>query len=67
MPRNWRGRFPSEPATAAPVAQSAPGPDIDQDDDSDPFPCTQCDKGFTSQRGLSRHITAVHVEAGPLD
>jgi len=33
-------------------------------DDSYAFPCTQCAKGFTSQRGLSRHITAVHFAVG---
>jgi hypothetical protein len=31
-------------------------------DDSDPFPCEKCDKGFTSQRGLSMHLTVVHKD-----
>lgn len=66
---NWRGRYGDKPVAPVPVEKSAPGPDIDQEEDKDPFPCDRCEKGFTSQRGLSRHTTAVHVDRGgsPLD
>lgn len=58
--REWRARGGGKGLAAQ---SSVPGPEID--DDPDPFPCAKCDRGFTSQRGLSRHITAVHPQEDP--
>lgn len=55
--QEWKKR------TGLAAQSSAPGPEID--DDPDPFPCSKCGRGFTSQRGLSRHITAVHPQEDP--
>jgi hypothetical protein len=66
MPKNWRGRFDTGPRPIAPlvetVAQTAA---VQVEDDSLPFPCSLCEKEFTSQRGLSRHTTEKHPAEDP--